>query len=482
MKYRIETDFIGEKEIPEKALFGIHSVRAEENFPAKDTFHIEWYKAIGTVKLACYLTYRKFKNALLSKYGNNLQQIRIIDDKKIEKLIESAEQVQVGRFFDNFIVPATQGGAGTGINLNVNEIIANSALLSLGSKAGEYSEIDPIEDANIYQSTNDVIPTSLKLASVQLLEVLEEKINDLRFEIEKLENKHRNTLRIAYTQLQEAVPSSYGVLFSTYNEALSRDWWRVSKAFERIKQINLGGGATGSSLSIPRFFVMEAANTLQSITKLPLTRSENLPDATANQDSLVEVHAILKAHAVNLEKMVNDIRLLASDILHESEIKIPQKQVGSSIMPGKVNPVIIEFVVSATHKVYANDSLISSLSGLGALDLNAYLPSIGHALLESLKLLISCNKTLKENLFKGIEINAKRAEKKLFKSTSVTTALIPFTGYKKANELAEIMKNKQINIFDANNELKLIKHEKLKEILKTENLLKSGFVISDIQK
>ena len=262
-------------------------------------------------------------------------------------------------YYEHFIVPAIQGGAGTSINMNVNEIISNVALIKSGAKAGEYSQIDPFEHANIYQSTNDVVPTALKVAGIQLLEKLEQAINSSRFEIEKVESAHKNILRQGYTQMQAAVPSTYDKLFSTYNNALSRDWWRVSKCFERIKEVNLGGGAIGTGLSIPRYFIMHVVTELQHLTGLPITRSENMSDTTANLDSFVEVHAILKAHAVNLEKMTNDLRLLSSDLFAHPEIKIPQRQVGSSIMPGKINPVIPEYIISIAHKVYANDLMIS---------------------------------------------------------------------------------------------------------------------------
>ena len=309
---------------------------------------------------------------------------------------------------------------------------------------------------------------------------LEEKINDLRFDIEAIENKSRNKLRIGYTQMQEAVPSSYAMLFSSYNEALSRDWWRVSKCFERIKVVNIGSSAIGTGISVPRYFIMEVTPTLQRLTNLPITRSENMPDATSNLDSFVEVHAILKAHAVNLEKMVSDIRLLASDVVGKREVSIPKKQIGSSIMPGKVNPVIPEFVISAAHKVYTNDSLISSLSAQGCLDLNAYIPVIGHALLESLKLLIAANKTLKENLFKELAIDNEIAEKRLYNSPSITTALSPYIGYNKAADLTKEMQSTKTDVFSANEKLKILDSEKLKQILSPQNLLKMGFTLGDV--
>jgi aspartate ammonia-lyase len=477
--YRIEKDTLGEKQIPPHALYGIHAVRAKENFPGNTLFPVEWYKAVGITKLACYNTYRKFRDAASQKYGQKLP-IRIIENNILDALVTAAGEVADGSNFDQFITPAVQGGAGTSINMNINEIITNSALLNTGHQCGEYSFIDPLEHANIYQSTNDVIPTALTVAVMKLLQSLEEKINILRQKVEEFEKKNREKLRPGYTQMQEAVPSSFGLLFSTYNEALSRDWWRVSKCLERIKQVNLGGGAIGTGLSLPRFFIMEVVPELRNLTGLPLAHSENLSDATSNLDKWVEIHATLKAHAVNLEKMSSDLRLLSSDLVNEKTVSIPDRQVGSSIMPGKINPVIPEFVISAAHKVYSNDVLISSLSGQGILELNPYLPVIGCALIESLNLLISCNNTLLRNLFEGLKINEASGYNALMNSPSVTTALSPHIGYHKAAELAAFMKENKINIFEANTILKLIDESKLKSILEPGNLLKLGFSLDDL--
>lgn len=485
MEKRIEKDFLGSKEIENNALYGINSVRAIENFGDRTSFHKEWFQALGLTKQACYETYKRYKFALKKKLSaEELKKIpfSFIADDIIEKIIEAANEIASGEHYEHFIVPAISGGAGTSINMNINEIVANLTLLKLGDKTGNYEKVHPIDQANIYQSTNDVIPSSLKVAVIKLLTKLEKDINENRLQIEALEKKHRNDLRIAYTQLQQAVPSSFGKFFSTFNQALSRDWWRISKCFERIKVINLGGSAIGTGITVPKFFIMEVVTSLRELTKLPITRSENLQDATANLDSLVEVHAILKSHAVNLEKIVADLRLLSSDLVdsEEKELSIPAKQLGSSIMPGKVNPVICEYVISVSHKIYANDLLISNLCGQGQLDLNAYLPTIGHALLESLKLLISANKTIKENLIKGLEINTAKAEQRLYRSSAITTALVPMIGYEKAALLAKEMKRNRVDIFEANNILKLISTEKIQKILKKDNLLKTGFTMSDL--
>lgn len=477
--FRIEKDSLGEKEIPEDALYGIHSSRARENFPDNTPFPIEWYKAVGITKLACYNSYRNFRNAALL-HPDKTVSLRAINDDILDPLIYAALQVADGEHYGNFIVPAIQGGAGTSINMNINEIITNTALQKSGNKCGEYTYIDPTEHANIFQSTNDVIPTALTVAVMKLLIELEEKINMLRQRIELLEKETRDKLRPGYTQMQEAVPSSFGILFSTYNNALSRDWWRVSKCNERIKHVNLGGGAAGTGLGIPRFFIMEVVPELRRLTNLPLAHAENMPDATSNLDKWVEIHATLKAHAVNLEKITSDIRLLSSDISGDKMLTIPSRQVGSSIMPGKINPVIPEFVISAAHRIYANDMLISSLSGLGTLDLNAYLPSIGCALIDSLKLLTACDATLLNNLFGEIVINESAGYKAVIFSPSVTTALVPHIGYHKAAELAKLMKDRKIDIFEANSILKLIGDEKLKSILQSGNLLKQGFSLDDL--
>lgn len=478
---RTENDFLGEVSIPEEALYGVHSFRARENFPAKDSFPMEWFRATGTVKLACYRTVRKLLKALQKEHPELIDQMRIPQEKELGALESAAAKVASGSLFEHFIVPATQGGAGTSINLNINEIITNCALISLDKKAGDYDHLDPIEDANIFQSTNDVIPTALTVATMQLLNQLEEAINQTRFSFEQLETRYRNSLRLGYTQMQEAVPSTYGQLFSSYSDALSRDWWRVSKGLERIKVVNLGGGAIGTGISIPRFYVMEVVPMLKKITSLPVTQGENLVDATCNLDRWVEVHAILKAHAVNLEKIVSDLRLLASGIHREREIHLPPKQVGSSIMPGKVNPVIPEFVISSAHKIYSNDQLIASLAGQGCLELNAYLPGIGAAMLESLKLMIAMNQSIKSHMLEGIQVEEELARRKLYGSPAIATALSPLIGYHKAAGLSKQMLAHNEDIFEANARMNLLKPEKLKRLMEPGNLLKKGFTVKDIK-
>ncbi|MCK5882253.1 MAG: hypothetical protein KAG61_01085 [Bacteriovoracaceae bacterium] len=480
---RKERDFLGEFEVKEDALYGVHSMRARSNFPDESPFTKEWYCAMGAVKQACFQTYRRFVKKLDARYQLEELSIPIIEDAKIDALITAASEVYRGEHFEHFIVPAISGGAGTSINMNVNEIIANRALIIMGRKPGDYDFIDPIEHANIFQSTNDVVPTALKVAIMKLLGELEVTINAARFKIEEYERKFRDTLRIGYTQMQEAVPSSYGKLFGTYQEALTRDWWRVSKCFERIKVVNLGGSAIGTGITVPKFFIFGVTDELRNIVGLPITKSENLEDTTCNLDAFVEVHAIMKSHAVNLEKMASDLRMISSDMYAHRRLKIPARQVGSSIMPGKINPVIPEYIISMASKVYANDSIISSLSARGMLDLNAYTPIIGHSILDSLKLLIGSNNTMLKNLLEGIELdtNVSDSLREQFHSfASLSTALVPYVGYNKAAELAKEMKRSRRTIFEVNTEMKLIPESTLRDLMRSTNLLRLGFKFSDI--
>lgn len=479
MEYRIERDFLGEVKVPQEALYGIHAQRAKTNFPDEKRFSEAWFRALGTVKKACYLTIKSFRKAVEKKYPDTQFFLSMVSEGTLDLLITAAEEVSLGNHFNAFIVPAINGGAGTSINMNINEIIANRALQLGNHHTGEYHIIDPIVHANLYQSTNDVVPTALRLATMIELEKLEHSINGLRFAIEEKEKKYRDVIRVGYTQMQAAVPSSYGMLFGSYSDALSRDWWRVSKCFERIKVINLGGGATGTGMAIPRFFIMEVVDNLRHLTGFPLTRSDNMSDTTSNLDALVEVHAVIKALAVNLEKMSSDLRLLASD-LTGGELSLPRQQLGSSIMPGKVNPVIPEFAISVAHHIYANDLIITSLSAQGCLELNPYIPIIGDALLNSVQLLSATCHSLKENLFEGLSVNSDQSLDHLYRNSSITTALIPFVGYHEASHLAAIMKNNKKTIFEANSDLQLLAPEKIQQILAPKELLKLGFSLKDL--
>ncbi len=477
---RTEQDFLGSVEIPKGALYGIHSVRAQSNFPYQKPFSFEWYKSIGLIKKACYETYEKYKRELSNKYPETKQQF--LSDETVTALKDAATEVCAGKHFEQFVVPSLCGGAGTSLNMNINEIITNRALEIIGKEHGDYATIDPIEAANIYQSTNDVIPSSLKVCVMKLLERLEKSVDLLRQEFERLEREYRDTLRIAYTQMQEAVPSSYGKLFSTYQEGLSRDWWRISKCMERIKVINIGGSAIGTGITVPKYFIFEVIENLRHKTHLPLSRGDNLQDTTCNLDPFVEVHAILKSLAVNLEKSAGDIRALSADTFNGSDVTIPACQVGSSIMPGKVNPVISEYVITVAHEVYSNDSKISALCGQGYLDLNAYIPSIGDATISSIEQLIAACDSFRTNLLTGLIVDKEKSADRLYRSASIATALVPYIGYHKASDIAHLIKSESITIFEAVARTQCMGEKALAEIMNPSKLLQLGYVYSDILK
>jgi aspartate ammonia-lyase len=418
--------------------------------------------------------------AVKAKMGSPPASQRVIPGEVLDAMERAASEVSRGEHYDSCIVPVFCGGAGTSINMNINEIIANRSLALLGRKAGEYDVVSPFDDANVFQSTNDVVPTSLKLAMMNRLDGLEAAINRLRAQVDGLEKKTDGILRIGYPQMQEAVPTSFGRLFSSYSGALSRDWWRISKARERIKTVNLGGSAIGTGITVPRYFIFEAVATLRALSGQPLVRGENLADATSNMDGVVEAHAVIKAHAVNLEKMVSDLRLLAAGITRDTGVSLPPRQAGSSIMPGKINPVIPEFVVGVCHRVYANDAAVSSLAGQGCLELNAYVPFIGQAVLESLEVLTACDTTMADNMMDGLTIEPSRAYGQLIASPSVTTALVPYIGYERAAVLAKMMKERGEDIFRVNAAGGCIDGELLIWLLRPDNLLRLGYAPSEV--
>ena len=286
-------------------------------------------------------------------------------------------------FADQFPVDALQGGAGTSTNMNVNEVIANRAIEILGGARGEYSRVHPIEDVNLNQSTNDTYPTALKVSAITGLRRLSEAIAGLQGAFQEKERQFAAIVTIGRTELQEAVPITLGAEFSGFAEAVSRDRWRTFKCEERLRVVNIGGTAVGTGISAPRSYIFLVIERLRDVTGLGLARGENLLDQTANADCFVEVSGILKAHAASLVKICNDLRLLS--LL--GEMRVPGAQAGSSIMPGKVNPVLLEAGIQAGMKVMANDALIADACSRGSLQINEFLPLVSFALHESLDLL-----------------------------------------------------------------------------------------------
>ena len=424
MSERTETDSLGSLTVPADALYGIHTVRALANFPLSgQPCHSGLIRGMAQVKLACART-----NAALGDLDAGLAQA----------IGQACEELADGRHREAVIVDALQGGAGTSLNMNVNEVIANRAEEILGGRRGEYQRVHPLHHVNLHQSTNDVFPTALKIAAIDGLHRLEKAIAALQTAFQAKEQEFAGIVKVGRTQLQDACPMTLGAECSAWAEAFGRDRWRVFKCEERIRVVNLGGTAIGTGLTAPRDYIFRATETLREITKMNLARAENLVDATQNADALVEVSGILNAHAVNLFKISSDLRLLASGP-HAGlgELRLPAMQVGSSVMPGKVNPVICEAVGQSALQAIAQDSAVTSAAQSGQLELNAFLPLVAHALLGNLSLLERADTIFRERCIIGLQADAERCADLLEHSHAQVTALVPALGYELAAEVAK---------------------------------------------
>jgi aspartate ammonia-lyase len=464
---RIERDLLGERFLPDDVYYGIQTLRALENFPLSG---LRWppvfIKSFALVKKAC---------ALVNTELGYLEKV------KGDAIVKACDELIEGKLHDQILVDPFQGGAGTSTNMNFNEVIANRALELLGKKKGEYNYIHPLEHVNMHQSTNDVFPTASKVAVLFELRELETEIARLQEAFQEKEREFRSVVKLGRTELQDAVPITLGMEFSAYAEAVARDRWRIFKARERIKVVNLGGTAVGTGLGAPREYIFRVTDVLRDLTGLNIARSENLVDATQNLDSIVEVSGLLKTYAVNLLKISNDLRLLSSGPDGGiAEIKLPAVQPGSTIMPGKVNPVIAEAVGQVSLRVMANDEIVSYAAGLGQLELNQFYPVLTYALLESLQLLKNVTRVFAEKCVKGITSNETRCKELVEKSKTIATVLVPILGYEKVKEIVEEAKRRGCTVIDLLIHDKIMEEEKVKELLSPKRMYKLGFTEEDL--
>ena len=418
---RIEKDFLGELSLASHVYWGIHTERAIRNFPISGhRVHPSLIKAMALVKKACCLA-----NAELG----------YLQEQKVSAIISASEEISEGKLLEYFPVDALQGGAGTSTNMNVNEVIANRAIEILQGKKGDYSIVHPLDDVNLHQSTNDVYPTAVKIAGINGLRGLSQSISHLQGVFQNKEREFGHIVKIGRTEMQEAVPLTLGIEISAFAEALSRDRWRTYKCEERLRAVNLGGTALGTGITAPRDYIFLVIEKLRDVTGLGLSRGENMAGETANADPFVEVSGILKAHAANLIKISNDLRLLN----FIGEINVPPLQAGSSIMPGKVNPVLLEAAIQTGIKVMGNDVIISDVASRGTWQINEFLPLLAHAFLESLDLLTNINRLLAEHIGK-IEANEATCRMYFDQSPMIVTALLPAIGYEKAANIIQEFK------------------------------------------
>jgi aspartate ammonia-lyase len=459
----MERDMIGEREVPASALYGIHTARAVENFPlAGRPVHSELVRAYGDVKLACALT-----NRALRTWKD--------DPAKADAIERACREMSEGLLSEHILVDLLQGGAGTSTNMNVNEVLANRALELLGAPHGDYARVSPLDDINLHQSTNDTYPTALRLAAIRLLHTLEARVVRLQESFQSAEKRFAHVVKVGRTEMQDAVLTTLGREMGAYAEAFNRDRWRIYKCEERLRVVNLGGTAVGTGLAAPRQFIFRVVDMLRELTGVGFARAENLFEATQNCDVFVEVSGILKALASSLWKVSSDLRLLSSGP-HAglAEIRLPQRQAGSSIMPGKVNPVIPEAVTQAAMLVFGYDSTLALACANGSLELNAFLPLVAACLLDSLDLLARSCDILSRYVVDGVEADEAKCRAQVENSTAVTTALIPELGYEGASAVAKAARETGRSVREVVLAEKLMTEERFEQLISPEAVCRLG--------
>jgi aspartate ammonia-lyase len=413
-------------------------------------------KAMAEVKQACAVT--------------NMR-LGYLDKRLGEAIRTACAEVAAGKYDDQIVVDVYQGGAGTSTNMNFNEVIAGLANEQLGEDA-----VHSIQHVNLHQSTNDVYPTALRVAILYSLQSLEKEIQSMQEALQAKELEFKDVVKLGRTQMQDAVPMTLGMEFGAWSEAIARDRWRIFKSRERIKQLNLGGTAIGTGLTAPREYIFRVTEQLRKLTGLSIARAENLVDATQNLDTIVEISGMLKALGVNIFKISQDIRLLSSGPQGGlGEISLPALQKGSSIMPGKVNPVLPEMMGQVGLKVMNNDSLISQVAALGNLELNQFLPLLTITILESLDLLLRSIPLFCERCITGIKANRDICLQKVKKSGSLATVLINRLGYERVEALIKETEISGKSLEELILEQQLLTENELKELLSPAQMYKLGF-------
>jgi aspartate ammonia-lyase len=423
-KVRIEKDFLGSKEVPMDAYYGIQTLRAMENFPITGyRIHEELIKALAIVKKAAALANMDVKR-LDPKIGN--------------AIIKATDEIIEGKWHDHFIVDPIQGGAGTSINMNANEVIANRALELLGHKKGEYVYLSPNSHVNMSQSTNDVFPTAVHIAILKLIEKLLATMQSMHEVLKEKAQQFDHVIKMGRTHLQDAVPIRLGQEFEAYSRVLERDIKRIQQSRQHLYEVNMGATAIGTGLNADPCYIKNVVKYLADISGLPLVGAKHLVDATQNTDAYTEVSAALKICMINMSKIANDLRLMASGPRAGlGEITLPARQPGSSIIPGKVNPVMAEMINQVAFQVIGNDHTICLASEAGQLELNVMEPVLVFNLLQSITIMNNAFRAFTDYCLKGIEANEERLKEYVKKSVGVITAVNPHIGYEVAARIAK---------------------------------------------
>ena len=458
---RLEKDSIGSKEIPESVYYGVQSLRAAENFHITGlSMHPEIINSLAQIKKAAAIT--------------NCE-VGLLDKKRADAIVQACDEIAGGALHEEFIVDPIQGGAGTSINMNANEVIANRAIEILGGRKGDYSIVHPNDHVNCGQSTNDVIPTAGKMTSLKLLKHARAELTKLQSALEDKAREFDHVIKMGRTQMQDAVPIRLGQEFRAYSVAVRRDVARMERACEEMRELNLGGTAIGTGINADEQYLQRIVPNLAQVSGMEFVQAFDLIDATQNLDPFVAVSGAIKACAVTLSKMANDLRLMSSGPrCGFGEINLPPKQNGSSIMPGKINPVIPEVVNQVAFNIIGNDVTITMAAEAGQLELNAFEPIIFYCLFQSIDTLAYAVNTFVENCVKGITANEERCRQLVENSVGIVTALSPHIGYMKAAELAKEALRNNVPIRQLVLDRWILNKEELDEILDVWGMTEPG--------
>ena len=465
--YRVERDSIGVKDIPEDVYYGVQSLRAAENFHITGlNMHPEIINSLAYIKKAAAIT--------------NCE-VGLLEKKKAQAIVQACDEIVSGKFHNEFIVDPVQGGAGTSLNMNANEVIANRAIEILGGKKGDYTIINPNDDVNCGQSTNDVIPTAGKMTSLRLLQNLKKQLLRLYDALNEKATEFDHIIKMGRTQMQDAVPIRLGQEFKAYSVAIMRDIHRMDKAMDEMRTLNMGGTAIGTGINADEGYLRRIVPNLTEISGMDFIQAFDLIDSTQNLDPFVAVSGAVKACAVTLSKMSNDLRLMSSGPRTGfGEINLPAKQNGSSIMPGKVNPVIPEVVNQFAFNIIGNDVTITMAAEAGQLELNAFEPIIFYCMFQSIDTLGYAVETLVDNCIVGITANEERCRQLVENSVGIITAICPHVGYEKTADIAKKAINSNESVRSLILKENIMDEEELSRILDPIHMTEPGISGKDV--
>lgn len=459
--YRVEKDSIGTKDVPEDVYYGVQSLRAAENFHITGlNMHPEIINSLAYIKKAAAIT--------------NCE-IGILDKKRAQAIVQACDEILAGKFHKDFIVDPIQGGAGTSLNMNANEVIANRAIEILGGHKGDYSIVNPNDHVNCGQSTNDVIPTAGKMTSLRLLQNLKKELLRLHKALCEKAEEFDHIIKMGRTQMQDAVPIRLGQEFHAYSVAVMRDIRRMDVAMNEMRSLNMGGTAVGTGINADEMYLKRIVPNLVEVSDMDFVQAFDLIDATQNLDPFVAVSGAIKACAVTLSKIANDLRLMSSGPRAGlAEINLPAKQNGSSIMPGKVNPVIPEVVNQVAFNIIGNDVTITMAAEAGQLELNAFEPIVFYCMFQSIDTLAYAVQTFVDNCVSGITANETRCRYLVENSVGMITAICPHVGYQKAADIAKKALQTGESVRSLIVQENLLTEEELDKILDPVNMTEPG--------